>query len=67
MTSDHEKGHTDQNLIYGPLAPLLGLFFSLVPNILGKSFNSKWFWFDRQANRFSGKNNPFHPNTAVHP
>ena len=67
LTSDHEKGHTDQNLIYGPLAPLLGLFFSLVPNILGKSFNSKWFWFDRQANRFSGKNNPFHPNTAVHP
>jgi hypothetical protein len=67
LTAQHEKGHTDQNMLYGPLAPIFGVVFSLLPNALGKSQTSWWFWFDRQANKWSGKNNPFNPNTHVHP
>lgn len=66
--ADHEEGHEDQNLLYGPLTLPLGLIFSLLPNALGEDTEySGWFWFDRQANRWSGKNSPFTPNNSVHP
>ncbi len=67
LTAQHEKGHTDQNMLYGPLAPIFGLIFSLIPNAAGVPESSGVYWFDRQANKWSGANNPFNPNTTVHP
>ena len=66
-TADHEEGHEDQYLLYGPFALFFGIIFSLLPNAFGASQSSGWFWFDRQANRWSGQNSLFNPNTAVHP
>ena len=66
-TADHEEGHEDQNLLYGPATLFIGLFFSLVPNAAGASHSSGWYWYDRQANRWSGGNNMLNPNTTVHP
>ena len=61
-TAEHEEGHEDQNLIYGPFALLIGLVFSLVPNIVGANpKTSPLYWYDRQANRLSGQNSPVNP------
>jgi RHS repeat-associated protein len=65
--ADHEEGHEDQYLLYGPFALFFGIIFSLVPNAVGAAESSGWFWFDRQANRWSGSNSPFNANAAVHP
>lgn len=67
-TATHEKGHTDQNLVYGPLYLPFAIIFSLLPNAWNANVNtSGWFWFDRQANRWSGPNNPFNPNAVINP
>jgi RHS repeat-associated protein len=66
-TADHEEGHEDQYLLYGPFALLFGIAFSLLPNAFGAPESSGSYWFDRQANRWSGKNSPFNPNNRVHP
>lgn len=67
-TADHEEGHEDQNLVYGPISWLLGVIFSVIP---GQIFNTPVrdpiYWYDRQANKWSGKNSPANPNTTVHP
>jgi RHS repeat-associated protein len=65
--ADHEEGHEDQYLLYGPFALFFGIIFSLVPNALNSPHSSGWYWFDRQANKWSGHNSIFNPNTAVHP
>jgi RHS repeat-associated protein len=65
--ADHEEGHEDQYLLYGPFALFFGTIFSLLPNTFGASESSGWYWFDRQANKWSGQNSPFNPNTGVHP
>jgi hypothetical protein len=70
QTAQHEKGHTEQNLVYGPLAPIFGIIFSLVPNGLHKNTvdpSVGWYWFDRQANKWGGANNPFNPNSTMYP
>jgi hypothetical protein len=67
-TADHEEGHEDQNLLYGPFTLLFGLIFSLIPNAANSPQSSGWYWYDRQANRWSsGRNSPFKPNPNVHP
>jgi RHS repeat-associated protein len=66
-TADHEEGHEDQNLLFGPLTLLFGLIFSLLPNAFGSPHNSGWYWYDRQANKWSGGNSITNPNTTVHP
>ncbi len=67
-TADHEEGHEDQNLMYGPFTLLMGLVFSLVPNAIGaNTATSGWYWYDRQANKLSGKNSVLNPNKKVHP
>jgi RHS repeat-associated protein len=67
-TADHEEGHEDQNLLYGPFTLLFGLIFSLIPNAAKSPHSSGWYWFDRQANMWSsGRNSPFKPNPNVHP
>ena len=67
QVADHEEGHEDQYLLYGPFALFFGIIFSLLPNATGASQSSGWYWFDRQANKWSGSNSPFSPNAAVHP
>ncbi|WP_198315769.1 SpvB/TcaC N-terminal domain-containing protein [Chitinophaga tropicalis] len=66
-TAEHEEGHEDQNLLYGPLTLLFGLIFSLLPNAGGADKKSGWYWYDRQANKWSGGNSIINPNTGVHP
>lgn len=66
-TADHEEGHEDQNLLYGPLTLLFGLIFSLLPNAFGANEKGGWYWYDRQANKWSGGNSITNPNTGVHP
>jgi len=65
--ADHEEGHEDQNLLYGPFTLLFGLIFSLLPNAGGSPHNSGWYWYDRQANKWSGGNSIANPNPNVHP
>ncbi|PWV56385.1 SpvB/TcaC N-terminal domain-containing protein [Chitinophaga sp. S165] len=65
--ADHEEGHEDQNLLYGPFTLLLGFIFSLIPNWLKKQHSTGWFWYDRQANKWSGGNSIANPNPNVHP
>jgi RHS repeat-associated protein len=70
QTAQHEKGHTEQNLVYGPLTLIFGLVFSLLPNALHanpKDPSVGWYWFDRQANKWGGANNPFESNPNMYP
>jgi hypothetical protein len=70
QTAQHEKGHTEQNLVYGPLTLIFGVIFSLLPNAFHadtKDPSVGWYWFDRQANKWGGANNPFNPNAGMYP
>ncbi|KAB2928252.1 MAG: hypothetical protein F9K24_22110 [Leptonema illini] len=72
--ASHEEGHEDQNLVYGPLQPIFGFLFSLLPNWLDSGLrssqvkqkwrNSNWYWLDRQANQWHGDYSPNHPDSA---
>lgn len=74
-TTQHEEGHEDQNLLYGPLAPLFGLGFSLLPNTLNQlnimdvpMDRTSWpYWYDRQASTFGGPQyGPFNTNPDIY-
>lgn len=58
----HELGHTVQNLIWGPLFPIVIALPPLIraafwPRILKKNPNADYnaIWFERQATKFGEK------------